>query len=267
MLRRHQNFVTNLDRVRTLIEKRRTERLKSETYAESSVFLTLPGPTENEVLAGMISRLGCGDRRELAVHVLDRLEAALRETAAVDAPTVKDKGIGALLATLVPETILAVYEELFAASLGEGHSVYEIIEQEGLETVAQELLDRADPLCDLSGRDIPQFNVSVHELTIVRLPPPTAPRDPAIRERLEAVFRRVCDCSILDSGPTEREAVAVVKFNLFWPIIIEAGNATLLDHYVRCEEIGHRPHLVGLFDLSPDGKPNPDYVELGKQLR
>ncbi len=258
-------FARSSEAVRSQIDACRVTRLKAEIYAESSVYLTLPGPTESEVLAAMIARAGCGDRRELAAEFLSRLEVALRDRAALESPAVKaTPGIGLLLTALAPETIAQEYERIFEGALGEGHGVYEIIARVGIRHVAQTLLERAEPLCQLSSRDIPQFNVNIHNLTIVRLPPPVAPPDALIRDRLAAAFRELCaeGCSILETSPTERDAVSVVRFNLFWPIVIESGNSRMLEHYARCEEIGHHPHLVGIVEGTHAGEPIPAYTQL-----
>ncbi|HLQ44117.1 MAG TPA: hypothetical protein VK137_05275, partial [Planctomycetaceae bacterium] len=68
-------------------------------------------------------------------------------------------------------------------------------------------------------------------------------------------------------APGERDAITVTKVKAGWPLAIEAGNADLLMHYARCDDLGHLPHLIGVLPFSYYGQAIGGYVELARLLK
>lgn len=261
-------FTRRTETLRQLFEQRRQQGLESQDYSRASVILDLPGKTEAEIFAGIIERAQVRDRRSFVLRFIERLNLALSEEAVTESTALADgTSLGQLLVRLAPGRIADVFERLFEESLGEGHSLYEIVEKFGIEKLVADLLGRAEPLCHLNHRDIPQFNVTPVEHTVVRLPLPSGPRDKHIRTQVEVAFQRVTHCTVLDSAPGERDAITVTKVKVGWPLVIEAGNADLLMHYSRCDDLGHLPHLIGVLPFSKNGQAIGGYVDLARQLK
>ena len=267
LLKLSGQFVRNQDAIQSAIEAQRTRGLHDNVPIEASIIVHLPGPKEADVLAAMLERQRCGDRRTLAGLLLDKLEPRLREAAVREFPSLADTAtFGTFLAWLPAETIADAFADVFDQSIGEGHTLYELIHQFGVKRTARELWERAEPLCDLQCRDINQFNVTPCSHAVVKLPPPVGHRDAHIRERLASEFREFGKCSVLESAPTEQDAVSVVRVKLGFPLAIEHGNVCMLPNYAECSVIGHIPHLVGLLPESPLGEVIPAYVTLAQRL-
>lgn len=265
-------FSRRVEVLRQGIEERHRLALDGQDYSRASVICELPGKTESEVLSGMIERAQLPDRHSFVVEFVERLQAVLQEEVSTEADTsVKQRCLGQLLVQLAPERILDLFEKLFEESLGTGHSLYEIVEQFGIEKLVDDLLQRAEPLCHLNQRDIEAFNVTPAVHTVVRLPVPIGPRDREIRSSLEGAFltalRGSMPPTILDSAPGERDAISVVTAKVGWPLLIEAGNLDLLLQYAKCERLGHFPHLIGILPEAPQGAVIDSYVELANRIQ
>ena len=267
LLKLSAQFLRNQDAIQAAIEVKRTHNMNGNVPVEASIILPLPGPSEEDVLAAMLERQRCGDRRALAVVMIDKLEPRLREAAVRDFPSLAvTASLGMFLAWLPAETIADAYAEVFDQSIGEGHSLYELINQFGVDRTVRELWERAEPLCDLRQRDNSRFNVTPIQHAVVRLPPPVGHRDGHIRERLASRFRAFGNCSVLEASANEQDAVSVVRVKLGFPIAIEGGNVSMLRRYAECAVIGHPPHLVGLLSESPLGEAIPAYLVLNDRL-
>jgi hypothetical protein len=255
------------DELLSAIEDRREERLQQQSGRSPSLRVTLAGPRESEVIGGQLARNQVREPQELAGLLLERLEHRLRQQLAREYPALAEHGeLSQLLLQLPPQQITALYEQEFEEALGEGDTLYEIVEQHGSSAVVQALCQRAEPLCHLSSRDIPQFNVSPLKHSIVRLPRPCGPQDARIRGEIENLFHQHLNCTVLEATGKDQE-ISILTVLLGWPIAIEEGNRALLEYYCRCEQTGHRPHLTGVLPGSEAGAVLPEYLQLGRTVR
>ena len=260
LLVRSSQFTKNSDAVLNEIEGWRTEALHASHVSQASVILELKGPTEMDIITGLMTRLECKDQLTLGKTLNVKWEAALREQALGWLPP--NAPFGLLLASLEPQIIANTFRHIVESSLGEGHSLYEIIERNGIESTALDLYDRAEHLCHLRSRDIEQYNVNPCSVTIVRLPPAVGPRDVELRERLAAKFLRLGHCSLVEGSASERNAITVIRTTVGWPIGIEGGNSGLLQEYARACAAGHLPHLIGIVTGTECGEAVPAYISL-----
>lgn len=257
-------FVRNLDATRAAIDERRAETLRASRQSRASVLLEIAGASESEILAGLSSRQQCQDLRELTGKLLLKWEGDLREQAAGWMPATAP--LGALLTHLPSETIADSFQRIVEQSLGEGHTLYEMIERAGIASTARDLYERAEQLCHLRSRDIEPFNITPCAVTIIRLPPPVGPQDARIREELAEAFVQLGPCSLVQAPASERHVVSVMRAAIGWPIGIEGGNTGMLLEYARAHELGHIPHLVGIVNDSTEGSAIPAYLELAAIL-
>lgn len=265
-LTRVGRFQQNIARIQATVFTLRTASVTADHVSKSSVVLELPGPAEDDVIAGLRSRLRCSDQNELSGILLVRWVDLLRPHAE---RWVSDLApLGVLLTYVDPERAAGEFARLVESLLGEGHSLYEIIERFGVLKVASELVNRAEQLCSLQSRDLEPFNVTPLTLTIVRLPPAAGPRDLQIRDQLEAAFLEATGnkCLRLSCSPAERNAITVVRSKTGFPIGIEGGNETLLLEYMKAADAGHLPHLVGVISTTDHGEALPNYLTLAHQL-
>ena len=152
LLKLSGQFVRNQDSIQSAIEAKRTRGLRDNVPMEASIIVQLPGPKEADVLAAMLERQRCGDRRTLAGLLLDKLEPRLREAALREFPSLADTAtFGTFLAWLPAETIADAFADVFDQSIGEGHTLYELIHQFGVKLTARELWERAEPRMKSSG--------------------------------------------------------------------------------------------------------------------
>lgn len=265
LLVRSAQFAKNSDAVLSEIEGWRTEALHGSHVSQASVILELKGPTEMDITTGLMTRLERKDQLTLAKALIVKWEAALREQALGWLPP--NAPFGLLLASLEPKVIADSFRRLVESSLGEGHSLYEIIERNGIESTALDLYDRAEHLCHLRSRDIEQYNVNPCSVTIVRLPPAIGPRDVELRDRLAATFLRLGHCSLVEGSASERNAITVIRTTVGWPIGIEGGNPGLLEEYARASAAGHLPHLIGIVAGTDCGEAIPAYINLADALQ
>ncbi|MCA9076708.1 MAG: hypothetical protein KDA93_16910 [Planctomycetaceae bacterium] len=264
---RGHDFARNLSEVEAALEELRSETLRASRQSRASVLLEIAGATESEILAGLLARQKCQDQRELVEVLLQKWEADLRVRAAGWLPPTAT--LGTLLTHISPKTIADSFQSVVEGSLGEGHTLYEMIERSGIARTALDLYERAEQLCHLRSRDIEPFNITPCKLTIVRLPQPVGRRDGQIREELARAFSDLCrqeHCAVIEAPNSERHVVSVIRASMGWPIGIEAGNTVMLLAYAAAHERGHMPHLAGVFDESPDGSALPSYLEMAPLL-
>lgn len=227
---------------------------QDQHVSRASVVMPLPGPDEKQVLAGMIVQAHCADIAQLSIRLLDVWEAGLRRLAIEHCPYLdaNKAPLADLVRGLSARHLADAFDQAVEEGLGGGHTLYELMNKEGIDEVAKFLFDRAEPTIDLGERDIETFNVSPERLTIVRLPPPSGPRDPAIRDQLIAALNRRGPCIITEGAATDRTATTV-RVLLGFPIGIETNNRAFLDRYLRSGARGHLPHLLGVLPESPLG--------------
>lgn len=266
LIQRQALLSKNLALARDKMERWRVASLRDGHVSKVSVVVELEGTTSSEIIAGMMVRWHCKDQQQLSVEIGTRWEAKLRESAA--AWLQDDPPLGVLLTHLDPEVIAESFRQTVEESFGEGHSLYEIVERTGVTRIASELLDRAEPLCDLQSRDIEQFNITPYQVTIVRVPPVVGPRDTQIRDQLEAAFVKLThgQCEFLAAAPSERHTLTVVRSIVGWPIAIEGGNPALLLEYSRACHAGHLPHLIGVTEGTKHGEGVAAYLQLAGSL-
>ncbi|MCA9076702.1 MAG: hypothetical protein KDA93_16880 [Planctomycetaceae bacterium] len=188
---RGHDFTRNLNAAETALEELRSETIRASRQSRASVLLEIAGATESEILAGLLARQKCQDQRELAGILLEKWEADLREQAAGWLPPTAP--LGTLLTHVPPATIADSFQSIVEGSLGEGHTLYEMIERAGILRTARDLYERAEQLCHLRSRDIEPFNITPCDLTIVRLPQPVGRRDAQIRDELAKAFTDLCE--------------------------------------------------------------------------
>lgn len=260
-------FNDHLREIQSVLEEARTRAAEGNRVSRASVAVLLDGPDEREVLAGMVTREGCADLQELVGAQLIRLEKRLREVASLRYAWIgaADAPLARLLAAIDSGETAAEFMQLVVESLGSGHTLYQVIEQYGVQRLARELFQRAAHTCHLRGRDNELFNVSTVALSIVRLPQPIGPADFEIRQRLTVAFEQLGDCTVTEGSPHDKE-VTIVRIYIGWPLAIEQNNAALLERYRRSAESGHRPHLLGILDDAPNGEVSPRYIELAEKL-
>ncbi len=213
----------------------------------------------------MCTRLSAGGAPELVEKLRDQFVKRLADRARQVAPWLDaDRaGLVELVLSLPVRDVLAGYVQLVDDSLGAGHTLYELVEQHGVELAARHLYEHAQHCCHLRSRDRDVFNVPTAQMTIVRLPPPIGPHDEPIRLALIEAFQQLDDCSMTEAGHSE-QTVTVVRLQIGWPIGIEAANESFVEHYVEAETQGHLPHLIGLVPDAPLGQASPSYVRLLK---
>jgi hypothetical protein len=157
--------------------------------------------------------------------------------------------------------VAAGVASVITGMLGDLHTVFTAVRAFGVALAAQELFDRAAPLCGLSSRDHIRLNVEPHRDLLVRMPQPRGAEDGEIAEQLCAAFRELDPVCRFIEDPSESE-ISAVRTLVGFPIGIEETNATLLHDYAESAKQGHRPHLYGLLPESPDGRHLPQLLVL-----
>jgi hypothetical protein len=261
--KRAAEVVHALAEVKKCLESIRTAVAANERVSRASVVKPIPGPTEDQVIAGMLAQLHATDETALARAVLDRFEARLREICPqVCAWIDRDEPLPDLVRGIPPEAQAAAFRAAVEQAQGPGQSFYELLAREGIDECADFLYRRSEPTVNLSGRDMERLGISPTRLCIVTLPQPLGPKDHQIQSDLRAAFERIdSTCAISDAPATDR-TVTVVRLVVGWPIGIEGQNHSLLAHYQRCGKHGHRPHLFGILPESPYGEVIDAYKSL-----
>ncbi len=259
-------FDGRVQAIGAVLETTRTEAAAENRVSRASVIVALDGPDEREILAGMVARQRCADLQELSTDLLSRFDARLHNLAASRYPWIEpDAPLPRLVAAIDPDEAGAEFVSLVRESLGSGHTLYQVIDQYGVRQLARELIERAAHTCHLRGRDNERFNVPTVPMTILRLPQPVGAADFDIRQRLDAAFRKLGDCTVTNGSPDDKD-VTVVRLDLGWPLAIEQNNPALLQRYVRSADSAHRPHLLGILDDSLGGEVSPRYRQLAETL-
>jgi hypothetical protein len=263
LAKRAAEVVHALGAVKKSLEDIRTAVAANERVSRASVVKPVPGPTEDQVIAGMLTQLHAPDETALTRTLLDRFEARLREICPqVCAWIDRDEPLPELVRGIPPEAQAAAFRTAVEQAQGPGQSFYELLAREGIDECADFLYRRSEPTVHLSGRDMERLGISPTRLCIVTLPRPLGPKDHQIESDLRAAFEKIdLTCAITYAPVTDR-TVTVVRLVVGWPIGIEAQNHSLLDHYQRCAQYGHRPHLFGILPESPHGEVIDGYQSL-----
>ncbi|MBI2808707.1 MAG: hypothetical protein HYX68_27275 [Planctomycetes bacterium] len=250
------NIKTSLDHIRNAVAAdQRTSR--------ASVVKHVPGPTEDQVIAGMLGQVHVTDEAALARALLDQFESRLREICPqVCAWIKKDECLPELLRGIPPETHAAEFRTIVEQAQGAGQSFYELLEKDGIDECVDFLFRRSEPTIHLSGRDMARFGVSPTRLTIITLPQPVGPKDYQIRDKVRAAFEKIEPNCAFSDAPVSDRTITVVRLVVGWPIGIEGQNHNLLENYRRCHDFGHRPHLFYIVPESTDGKIVEGYKSL-----
>lgn len=252
-------FDERLQALQAALEAARTEAASQNQVSRASVVIPLDGPDEREILAGMVAHQKCADLQEFSANLLSRFDARLHALAASRCPWIDvDAPLCRIVAAISPDEAAAEFASLIQESLGPGHTLYQVIDQHGVQQLASDLFERAAHTCHLRGRDNERFNVPTVQMTIVRLPQPVGAADFEVRQRLTIAFDELDDCTITEGSPDDKD-ITVVRLHLGWPIAIEHNNPALLQRYVRSADSDHRPHLLGLLNDSVGGEVSPRY--------
>lgn len=228
----------------------RAQAAADQEVSRASIVLKLAGPSEDQVVAGLVAHLHTADEMDLGRRLLDDFEARLRQVCPVVCAWIDGRvePLPELIRNIPPDAQAAQFLAAVEHAMGPGQSLYEIIERDGIKKCAQFLFERSEPTVHLSGRDMAQVGLSPTYVCIVTLPEPAGPKDSQILEDLRAALKHHDrDCAFSAAPATDR-TVTAVRLVVGYPIGVEAQNGSLLDHYQRCAEYGHLPHL---FDLLP----------------
>lgn len=255
--------VAALSAVKKCLEAMRASIASDQQVSRASVVKALPGPTADQVIAGMLTQLQAADEADLARIVLASWEARLRAVCPkVCAWVDRNAPLPDLLRGIPPEVQAQEFHTIVEESRGPGQSLYEILKREGIKENAEFLYSRSEPTVHLSGRDMAQLGLSPQRFCIVTLPKPSGPQDGVIRDQLMVMFEKINpDTTFADAPPSDR-TVTVIRLLDGFVIGIEGQNRNLLNHYLYAAAQGHRPHLFDLIPDSPDGKALDDYLAL-----
>jgi hypothetical protein len=245
-----------------LHEQHKLARQRSVS-SQSSVLLELAAPEPAEILAAIRNRFHCEDRAGLIRLFQDRLELKLEGAARARYPLITTPARLADYWTQMPlEEVATVVEEIVSELTAGLHSVYTAVRAFGVRQAAQELYERAAPLCGLSSRDHVGLNVEPHSDLVVRLPVRRSPDDEEVAEKLRAEFRLFAPAAQFVEEAVDSE-ITVIRTLVGFPIGIEEANAAMLADYAASSRQGHHPHL---FDILPDtdGRPLPQLVALAQ---
>lgn len=257
------DVVAVLGEVKNGLDQTRAGIAANQQVSRASVVKALPGPTDAQVVAGMLTQLHAADEAELARTLLRSWESRLREICPrVCAWVDRNAPLADLLRGIPPDVQAFEFRAMIEQAQGPGQSLYEILKREGIEENAAFLYNRSEPTVHLSGRDMAQLGLSPQRFCIVTLPKPAGPGDGTIRNDLMAAFEKIDpDITFADGPPTDR-TVTVIRLLDGFVIGIEGQNQNLLNHYLYAAEQGHRPHLFDLVPEALDGKAMNDYLAL-----
>lgn len=203
-----------------------------------------------------------GSQVELFEGLRQDLEERLRERAL-------RRGLGTetqqvpfrrLVLALAVDEIVETFREILLAGVSGTHSLYDACQAHGLERLVTELGQRSHITSWFDGRDDPRFGITTFEFKMVRLPAPANPKEVAIRQILETLFRQAGFHDILSSR--HAHSISILRLYIGWPIGVEGGNGVLLQAYGRSARTGHLPHLVGILADSQAGKHTPRILRL-----
>lgn len=255
--------VSAFSAVKKCLEDARAAIAADQQVSRASVVRALPGPTDAQVIAGMLTQVKAADETELARTLLGSWEARLREVCPqVCAWINRSAPLPDLLRGMPPAVQEAAFRAIVEQAQGPGQSLYEILDREGLQECAEFLYHRSEPTVHLSGRDMSQLGLSPQRFCIVTLPKPIGPKDGTIQGNLIAAFEKIDpNATFAEAPPTDRTVTAIRLLDGF-VIGIEGQNHNLLNHYLYAAEQGHRPHLFDIVLESPDGKAVNAYLAL-----
>lgn len=259
---RQAAFRRNVDAAKGHLDEARIAARQRSVHSRSSVLLELETPDSDQLLTGIRDRHRCQDRRELNQLFEEKLIDSLNASARLRHPHVRTPATLADLIVQLPprETAVGVLD-VVAGLIGDVHTIYTAVRTCGVRRVAEELFERAGPLCHLDSRDHIRLNVETHRDLIVRLPRPRGADDAEIAEQLRETFRELQPtCQFLED-PVDAEITAV-RTLVGFPIGIEATNLPMLIDYAASKSQGHHPHLFGLLPESPEGEHIPRLLAL-----
>lgn len=254
------DIIEKTRQVQNELELRVKASSEQHENSRASVVLLLDGPGEKEILAGIKSRLQRTSLHEVVKDIRDVYVKSLQNVAKQRYASLdyENSSLAKIVLTMGARELADVFCSVVNDTLGEGHSIYEIIDRIGVKDCAKFLWQRAEITCHLGGRDQDRFNIAPVRLAIVRLPMPVGNRDPEIRERLMNAFRSEGDCTFVDGNIADRD-VSIVRAEAGWPVGIDQLNEGLILSYIESGDKGHTPHL---FDIVPDsklGRVSPSY--------
>ena len=255
---RAQRFRQVIGDIHGQFVERQKELAREEEDRVSTACLSLPSPDKEQVLTGMKSALGCSDLAELANQLASQFEARLREHAKRVCPYLEAEraSVPALMLEATTADLTQLIDDTVEDNLGNGHSLYELVDAYGVERAVKYLYERAGPTCSFSGRDCETLGVSPDELSIVRLPRARSPDDERIRTRIKNHFKKLPKCHVDEEGETGRE-ILLSRVHCGWPIGIESANSALHMAYIQSADHGHIPHLLQFLPDSPLGRIVP----------
>lgn len=263
LMKRIADLLANVGGVKKSLEMQRITAGQEQYVSRASVVKALPGPTEDQVVAGILVRTRASDEMALARLLLDRFEGQLRDVCRrLCAWIGPDEPLPELLRQISPDLQAEAFSSLVLEAMGPGQSLYEILDREGVQECVEFLFRRSEPTVDLAGRDMPQLGICLEQLCIVTLPSPLGPKDAKLRDDVRAAFEKIEPACTFEDAPSTDQSVTCVRIVLGWPIGLEAQNGSLLNHYQEAQKHGHRPHVFGLLPESPRGQAIDEYQVL-----
>ncbi len=239
-------------------EAMHNDQAERQHVSEASVLRCIPGPTKDEVIAGMRHHLRVGDQPALVRRLADDFEMAIH-TQCEELGFNAQSPLGDLIRDMPTRAAVTTFFSVFQRSKGKGQTTLECIDRYGVNETAEFLIRRSAPLIDLTGRDQPQTGVVPQRIRIVSLPKPHGPNDHAILERLRSRMNEIGDKPVFVEADTACQSITATSFSVGFPIAIEAQSAPLRDRYEDAADFGHLPHLFGLLPESPNGEILPAY--------
>ncbi len=263
LAKRAGEVIHELGAVKNSLEDIRKAVAADQRISRASVVKNVPGPTEDQVIAGMLGHLHVTEENALARTLLDRFENQLREVCQqVCAWIASDESFSELVRGIPPEIQASAFRTVVEKAQGTGLSFYELLQKEGIDECVDFLFRRSEPTVNLAGRDMARLGISPARLCIVTLPQAVGPKDFQIREEFRTAFEKIEPTCAFSDAPTSARTITVVRVCVAWPIGIEGQNHNLLGYYQHCADYGHRPHLFGIIPDSPDGQVIDGYKNL-----
>ena len=246
--------------VQALLRSAAESQQSSQIYSSSSIYVQLPGKAPAEHIVAAKSHLQADDSAQLAMANLQRWQQRLQEVATQRYPHISaDAPLNKFLSQMRTIDTATAFDLVARSAFQEHYSVYTAVQEQGIEAVARELIERSEAPINLGGRDRIALQVEPQQLTLVIDPPPRNASDARIRAEFhDACSRLSTGCRMIDAAPQSNDIV-VCRLLAGFPAVILADNEYLLPIYARASEMNHPPHLVGVMP-GTSGEPLPRLV-------
>ena len=252
-----------LSQLQTHLKSRPTSQADGLHDTRSSIHLVLPSRSKEDHLVAAKRRLGVNDSAALAAALLETFTAELRELASTEHPYLDPQcSFHRLIGNLPAEAAADVFDGTARQAFSEEYSTYVAVKEYGTERLAEELVQRAEPLVNLNGRERTQLLVEPADITLVITPPPANDDELQVQRQFHRACQRQSTGTRNIPAPPGVTDITVCRLKVGFPAAILADNRDLLRIYGASAEISHLPHLFGVLPESPHGDPRPDLVSV-----